>query len=214
MRLEEAVVLDIDETIVDTSTRRQAAWRIVLGFDIPLDDLEMHGSSSIAKRYGGSNYQSIYLKFWSILLCYEPEGFRLLELDKPIPYAVEVVSLWSRRYKIVYLTGRTSNMKSATIDELRSMGFPVDPTLIYMAPDLEQYLENPLGIRRTLLGKVIENYDVKMIVDDNPVFFDIYRDLGIPTRIGLLRPRFKIDDYRYASIIADSWRSLYSIVVV
>ncbi|MCS7112381.1 MAG: hypothetical protein RMJ00_04575 [Nitrososphaerota archaeon] len=214
MRLEEAVVLDIDETIVDTSTRRQAAWRIVLGLDIPLEELEIHGSTGIAKRYGGANYRSIYLKFWSILLCYEPEGFKLLELDRPIPYAVEVVSLWSRRYKTIYLTGRTVNMKSATLNELRSMGFPVDPTLLYMAPDLDRYLEDPLSIRRILLEEITENYDVKIIVDDNPAFFEVYRELGIPTRIGLLRPRFKVDDYRYASIIADSWYSLHNVAMV
>jgi len=212
MRLERAVVLDIDETIVDTSARRQAAWRIVLGLEIPLEELEMHGSSSIAKRYGGLNYQSVYLKFWSILLCYEPEGFKLLKLDKPQPYAVEVVSSWSRRYRIIYLTGRTVNMESATAEELRFMGFPVDPGSLYMAPDLKQYLENPEGVRRILLEEIIDRYDVEIIVDDNPIFFDIYRDLCIPTRIGILRPRFKIDDYRYASVIADNWRSLYSII--
>lgn len=214
MQSREAIVLDIDETIIDTSLRRQAAWRRVTGLDIPVSELEMYGSSYIARKYYGHNYHPIYLKFWSLLLCYDPDGFKLLEMDKPIPYAADMVSVWSRRYTIVYLTGRTINMRDATLDELRSMGFPTDPMMIYMAPDLEKYLENPTGIRRMLLERIIEEYRVKIIVDDNPVFFEIYRELGIPIRIGILRPRFKIEDYRYASIVADSWYSLYSIAAV
>ncbi len=84
----DAVVVDIDDTIVDTDLRRHAAWCRILGREIPLQEVESQSSREILRKYGFSD-RKIWEKFWMLTLCVEEGGGDLLELDKPIPHASE-----------------------------------------------------------------------------------------------------------------------------
>jgi len=51
----DAVVVDIDDTIVSTDRRRHVAWCKVLGREIPFQDVESSGSEEILRKYAVSS---------------------------------------------------------------------------------------------------------------------------------------------------------------
>lgn len=206
--MKSSIVVDIDETIVDTSERKRAAWKLVLGADVPIDVVEKNPSRKILGIYAPNRWD-LWLRFWRTLLCFREEGVKLLALDKAILGAAEVLNEWAGTHKIVYLTGRTENMKQLTLRELRELGFPVEDGEILMSPSLECFLNNPLETRRKLLLRTAEKSKVVKVVDDYPKYFRIYSELEIPERIALLRSkRYRESDYEGATRIIKGWPEL------
>jgi hypothetical protein len=210
----DAIVVDIDDTIIDTERRRYAAWCRVLGREIPRQEVESQGSLEILRKYAFSN-REVWEKFWMLTLCIEEGGADLIELDRPIPYASEVLQNWSKDYKLAYLTGRTENMRQLTLDELRKFGFPTRGT------DLEMFALNDwmnyssqssvVEIRSTLFSKILKRYNVIRVVDDYPGFFAAYRKHPVPDKVGLLRKkRFSPQDYlaNGATRVVENWKEL------
>jgi hypothetical protein len=210
----DAIVVDIDDTIIDTERRRYAAWCRVLGREIPRQEVESQGSLEILRKYAFSN-REVWEKFWMLTLCIEEGGADLIELDRPIPYASEVLQNWSKDYKLAYLTGRTENMRQLTLDELRKFGFPTHGT------DLEMFALNDwmnyssqssvVEIRSTLFSKILKRYNVIRVVDDYPGFFAAYRKHPVPDKVGLLRKkRFSPQDYlaNGATRVVENWKEL------
>lgn len=58
----DAVVVDIDDTVIDTERKRHTAWCQVLGREIPMEVTESSGSQDILKRYAFSD-RRIWEKF-------------------------------------------------------------------------------------------------------------------------------------------------------
>jgi hypothetical protein len=207
-RLKDSIVVDIDETLIDTSSRKRSAWKLVLGLEIPLEVIEENPSRKILSIYAPDRWD-IWLEFWRTLLCYREEGVGLLALDKAIPGAAEVLNKWAEAYKIVYITGRTENMRQLTLRELERLGFPTGDDEILMSPSLEDFLNNPMDVRRRLLLKAAEGSRIARVVDDYPKYFQIYSKLGIPDRIGLMRSRrYKESDYKGTTRVVKEWREL------
>ena len=213
--MKKACVVDIDETLINTDERRRKAWEITLKKSVPLDLVKRFSSKQILKRLApAENREELWFKFWRVLLCIDPEGLKLLKLDKPIPHAPETLSKWAKNLKIIYLTGRTSNMHRLTLKELERMGFPTKNIELVMANNLERYLENPVEERAKLFSTITKRYTVIRVVDDNPNFFPIYKKFDVPERIGLLRPeRYKPEDYiaKGATKIAKNWQEINKI---
>jgi FMN phosphatase YigB (HAD superfamily) len=69
----DAVVIDIDDTLIDTERRRHATWCKVLGREIPLQATETSGSREILRRYAFSDKRT-WEKFWLLALCVEEGG--------------------------------------------------------------------------------------------------------------------------------------------
>lgn len=208
--MDSSIVVDIDETIVDTSERKRAAWRLVLGINVPVEVIEKNPSRKVLSIYAPNRWD-IWLKFWRTLLCFRSEGTKLLALDKAILGAAEVLNKWAETHRIIYLTGRTENMKQLTLRELRKLGFPVEDGEILMSPSLEDFLNKPLGTRRELLLRAAEKSKVVKVVDDYPKYFRIYSEFRIPERIGLLRSkRYRESDYKGATRIIREWPELLS----
>lgn len=211
----DAVVVDIDDTIVDTERRRHAAWCRVLGREIPLQEVESQGSREILRKYGFSD-RNIWRKFWMLTLCVEEGGADLLELDRPIPYASEVLQKWSENYKVTYLTGRTKNMRQLTLDELRRFGFPTSGTELEMftITDWMNYFSlgsSVLETRSRIFSSILKRHKVIRVVDDYPGFFVAYREHPVPDKVGLLRKkRFSRQDYlaNGATRVVENWKQL------
>ena len=146
-------------------------------------------------------------------------GIGLAELDEPIPFASEVLQKWSKHYQLVCLTGRTENTRELTLDQLRKFGFPTDNIQLTMF-NLEDYERarglNPSGstlveTKSTLFSSISKQHDIVRVVDDYPGYFTIYRQFGVPERIGFLRPkRYSSQDYidRGATRVVESWKQL------
>lgn len=211
----DAVVVDIDDTLVSTDRRRHAAWCRVLGREISLEEVESQGSREILRRYAFSS-RNIWEKFWMLTLCVEEGGADLLELDKPVPHALEIIQRWKEKYKLVYITGRTENMRQLTIDELRRFGFPTHETELEMfaLKDWIQFFSSTASVVKTrskIFSSIFKRYNVVRVIDDFPGFFAAYREYTVPDKVGLLRKkRFSRQEYldNGATRVIEKWKQL------
>jgi len=218
-----SVVVDVDGTLINTERRMQGVWRELLGREVPMEAVETLGLGQIFKKFASSDQKAraneLRKRFWDILLCLENIGNELAELDEPIPFAAEVLQTWSKHCQLVYLTGRTENTRELTLDQLRKFGFPTDNTRLVMF-NLEDY-ERARGLnlsgstlveaKSRLFSSISKQYDVVRVVDDYPGYFTVYRQFGVPERIGFLRPkRYSPQQYidRGAAKVVESWKQL------
>lgn len=205
------VVVDIDDTLISTQKRVQAAWRLVLGRDIPLETVETHSSRQVLESYAPAD-QAVWRRFWNVLLCSEKSGLKLLDLDEPVPHASNVLQKWSKQTAIIYLTGRPEDTRELTLSELEKFGFPVetDRLMMFDAEDWDNFtsVESLTGARTRVFSLISKQYSIGKVIDDYPNFFKTYRQFNVPDRIGLLRPkRFSPQDYlnQGATRVVESW---------
>jgi len=218
-----SVVVDVDDTLINTERRIQGVWRELLGREVPMRAVETLGLGQIFEKFASSDQKAraneLRKKFWDIILCLENIGNELAELDEPIPFAAEVLQKWSKHCQLVYLTGRTENTRELTLDQLRKFGFPTDNIQLMMF-NLEDYARarglNPSGptqvdTKSKLFSSISKQYNVVRVVDDYPGYFPIYKQFDIPERIGLLRPKkYSLKQYidRGATRVVENWKQL------
>ena len=217
-----AIVLDIDDTLINPSRRMQAIWHEVLGSEVPLEAVESLGQEQILMTYL-SKEQRIFAtefqrRFWDLVLCLEEFGVKLLELDEPLPSAAEVVQGWSRDSDVLYVTGRTENTRKLTSDELEGFGFPMENARLFML-QVDDYArmrgESPTGPTLTeaksqLFAAVATKQKVARVVDDVPDYFQVYKQFEVPERIGFHIKRFSSVEYlkKGATRVIESWNDL------
>lgn len=158
-------------------------------------------------------------RFWDVVLCLDEGGVGLMGLHEAVPFAADVLQKWSKECRLVYLTGRTENMRELTLAELKRFGFPVDGIELLMF-SVEDYGRargvDPSGItlieaKRRLFASLAEQYNVVRVIDDYPGYFPIFKQFGVPDRVGLLLlKRYKPQQYieRGATRVVDSWKEL------
>ena len=210
-----AVVVDVDDTLIDTNRRRWAAWCHVLGRELPSEIVEGHRTREILRTYAPSD-NDVWKRFWKLLLCWENEGIRLLNLDTPFPYAAEVVRRWSEQFRVVYLTGRSKNMYDLTLEQLNKFGFPVENADLVMLSlnDWNKYLNakaSPIQLRSKLFSSVDARHEIIRVVDDIPSFFSIYKKFGVPERIAIQRQKiYSRQEYfsHGATKVIKNWKQL------
>ncbi len=217
-----AVVLDIDDTLINPSRRMQAIWHEVLGREVPLEAVKSLELEQVFMTYASAEQKtrasSFQRRFWDLVLCLDKLGVQLLELDEPMPFASDVVQKWSQKYGILYLTGRTENTRRLTINELAGFGFPIDDTSLFMV-QVADYArmrgENPTGPNLTdaksqVFSSVALKHKVVRVVDDFPDYFPIYKQSRVPDRIGLRTKRFPPEKYLKmgATRIIENWNDL------
>jgi len=208
------VVVDIDDTIINTQRRVQRVWSLILDHEIPQEIVEALSSRQILERFAASDREK-WNRFWSILLCSDEAGIGFLKLDEAIPFAADVLQKWSRQSEIVYFTGRPDSSRQLTLSELKRFGFPIDDTELMMfdPEDWENFTSvgSLVGARQRVFSHISEKYDVVKVIDDYPAFFNVYRQFNVPDRIGLLRPkRFSPQNYlsQGATRVVESWSQL------
>lgn len=217
-----SVIVDVDDTIIDTQRRIQAVWSHLLGGKIPLQAVQKLSTQQIFEKYASSDQKArvneLRKRFWDILLCSEKVGIELVKLDEPIPYAANALQKWSENCKVVYLTGRPETNRDLTLDQLKKFGFPTGNTQLVMY-DLEDYARAKgassgptlAEARLRLLTVMSKQHKFARVVDDYPGYFTIYRQFNIPDRIGLLRSeKFSTQDYinEGGTRVVESWKQL------
>ena len=208
------VIVDIDDTVIDTTRRMQAIWRELLGREVPIEAVESMGLRQIFEVYATpqqlESVREHQTRFFRLLLCEEELGFQFAQLDEAIPYAADTVNAWARDSHIVYLTGRTENTRKQTLEALRLHGFPSINADLFMVSAEDWHSGRAAEARRAMLSDVVNRYDVPRVVDDLPGYFTMYADVGIPDRIGLLKPMHPRDAYmeKGATRVVASWRVL------
>lgn len=209
------IVVDIDDTLVDTKKRTQGIWRHILGCDVSVEELESMNARQIFEKHATAEQKprirELQTEFQDTLLCRNKKGVELMALDEPIPHSAQVVREWRDSYVIIYLTGRLESLRDETLEELERFGFPLIDSDLVMFKD-EDWGKAALGEARTrLFSSVVENYDVLRVVDDFPGYFPTYRDFNVPERIGLLRSKhhtFKDFLDRGATKVVENWKQL------
>ena len=220
-----SVVVDIDDTLVNTDRRMQMVWRLVLGCDVPLEAAETLSLEQVFIKFASSEQKQraseFQRRFWGIVLCLDEAGVESLDLHEPFPFAAEVLRRWSKHSALVYLTGRTENMRQITLNELRKFGFPTENAELVMF-SLEDFARargvDPSGptlvdVKTRLLSAICKVHNVVRVVDDYPGYFPAYKQFNVPDRIGLLRSRrYAPQDYinRGATRVIKNWKELES----
>ena len=208
------VIVDIDDTVIDTTRRMQAIWRELLGREVPIEAVESMGLRQIFEVFATpqqlESVREHQTRFFRLLLCEEELGYQFAQLDEAIPYAADTVNAWARDSHIVYLTGRTENTRKQTLEALRLHGFPSINADLFMVSAEDWHSGKAAEARRDMLSEVVNRYDVPRVVDDYPGYFTMYTEVGIPDRIGLLKPMHPRDAYmeKGATRVVASWRVL------
>lgn len=211
-----SVVVDVDDTIVDTLRRTQGIWEEVLGREIPLRDVETLRAVEIFERHASPEQkvriEDLRRRFQDIQLCRNEVGVRMMGLDEPVPHAPDVLREWSRLCRLVYLTGRPEPLRGLTLGELERFGFPTEGTQLVMFDPEDWGSPSSLAEARSrLLSSLSGEHDVVRVVDDFPGYFPVYSRFGIPDRIGLLRSKlFSEQDFtsRGATRVVEGWEEL------
>lgn len=217
-----SIVVDVDDTLIDTVRRTQAVWHEILNREIPLEAVHTLNPQLIFEKYASTDQESrvheIQKRFWDITLCIEKVGVDLLKLEEPVPFAAETLQVWSKQCMLIYLTGRPETTRSSTLQRLREFGFPTNniELVMYRLGDYARARGEPNGptlieARHRLFSSVCKRHNVARVVDDYPGYFTIYKEFKIPERIGLLRSKlFSRQDYinRGATKVVKSWKQL------
>ena len=217
------VIVDIDDTLIDTSRRMHKLWTQLLDREIPEKAVENLSLEQIFMKFATkeqiSKVKEYQKRYWDLVLCLDKTGVESFKLHKPMPFAAEILQNWNKKAKLVYLTGRTENMRSSTLDELNRFRFPAKNTKLVMYKP-EDYArpkgENPAGptlidTRANLASKICESHNVVRVIDDYPSYFQVFKQLQIPDRIGFLRPKkYQTQQYldRGATKVIKSWKEL------
>ncbi len=216
-------VIDVDDTLIDTGQRMQEVWRLLLGRRIPIEAVETQSMEQIFMKFASQEQKSrikeFQRRFWDILLGLEEIGVESFELHKPITFAAEVLQGWSKNSSIVYLTGRTENTRSITLDELKRFGFPTKNTKLVMFKPKDYARpkgEDPSGptlieTKSKLCSDICKTSNVVRAIDDYPGYFPVFQRLEIPDRIGYLHSKkYKPQDYldRGATRVIKTWKEL------
>lgn len=218
-----SVVVDIDDTLINTERAVQGAWRELLGREIPMQDVETLNMAQIFQKYASATQKAhvdeFQKRFWDMLLCTEKVGIDLFKLHEPIPFAANALQTWSRKCTLVYLTGRPETTRNLTLNELKKFSFPTDNIQLTMF-NIEDYArargDDPSGptlveAKSRRFSLISRQHNVVRVVDDNPGYFPIFKQFGVPERIGLLRPkRYSPQQYvdRGATRVVESWEQL------
>ncbi len=208
------VIVDIDDTVLDTTRRMQAIWRELLGREVPAKAVETMGLRQIFEAYAApkqkENAGEHQTRFFRLLLCEEERGYDFVQLDEAIPYAADTVNAWAKHSHIVYLTGRTENTRNHTLEALRMHGFPSEDAELFMVSAEDWHSGRAVDARRASLSDLVDRHKVVRVVDDYPGYFPMYVDAGIPDRVGLLRPMHIKAAYmeKGATRVVDGWREL------
>ncbi len=210
-----SVIVDIDETLLDTRKRMQTIWEHVLGRRVPLEDIgSLNLRQTFEKHASGEQKErapELQKQFFGLLLCEDKEGVELARLDEPIPFAAEALRRWGEHCTIVYLTGRPETTRDLTTAALGRFGLPTEGVEIAMVT-LEDWRGGRINeARKALLTSISERHDVVRVVDDFPGYFTIYRELEIPDRIGLMfSEKYEPEDFieKGATRVVVSWEKL------
>jgi len=217
-----SVVVDVDDTLIDTTRRTQAVWHEILNGDVPLEAVHTLNAQQIFEKYASSDQKArvreIQRRFWDIILCVEKIGLALIKLEEPVPFAAETLQAWSKQCMLVYLTGRPETTRGSTLQQLAAFGLPTDNVelAMYRIGDYARARGEPTGptlveARHRLFSSICKRHTIATVVDDYPGYFTIYKEFKVPERIGLRRSKlFSQQDYleRGATKVIESWKQL------
>ena len=217
-----SIVVDIDDTLIETKYRLYGVWKSLLDSEVPMEDLETLSHGEVFMKHASDDQKQkmneFQQRFWDLLLCEDEMGYELAQLDRPIPHAGEVLRAWSLHSRIVYLTGRLEGTREFTLSQLEEFEFPIKNAalMMYQSSDFSQTRGLGTGptlveARARLFGEIAKTHQVTKVVDDYPGYFIIYKAQNVPERIGLnISKRYTVKQFmdEGATRVVRRWREL------
>jgi len=210
-----SVVIDIDDTLIDSNRRMKEIWHIVLGREVSLSAIGKLSLSDLFVKYASEEQKKSshehQRRFFELLLCEDEVGVEFVQLDEPIPSAAETLQAWSRHCIIVYLTGRPETQRELTMAQLERFGFPTENIEMAMLSLEDCHKGRFNEARQELLSSISQHHNIVRVVDDFPGYFTLYKQFDIRDRIGLLTSeRHSSQDFidKGATRVIESWEKI------
>jgi len=142
----DVVVFDLDGVLVNNNDRYVASLREIS------PDIESHEDLDRFRKD----------KFWKIFL-----SDKYIHLDKPVRSAIDMLNEARQQYKIVIITGRTSNMLDATLKQLKEFGISYDVLVMRREGDFtKDVLFKRMAIEKLNLNPVyIHDDSIDVVVE-------------------------------------------------
>jgi len=201
------ILVDIDDCIIDVSKRKAAIYSYLLNKKIKVNEVIGKRTSEFLREHVKEDLVEEYrVKFWEIALCLDEIGKKFLNLDRPVPYAKQVLKKLSKKYNIIYISNRIESMKDITIEELKKFDFP-SPTSVYHADD-STFL-NSLQVGRINVLSKLPKVKIFTVIDDLPENYIHYKQLNVNYIIGFLK-YIVLDKKKFyemgANFVIESWK--------
>ncbi|UCC34014.1 MAG: hypothetical protein JSW53_03170, partial [Candidatus Bathyarchaeota archaeon] len=78
------VIVDIDDTLINTRRRMHRVWNLLLNREVPTEAVETQGLEQIFMNFASKEQKSqvkeFQKRFWNILLCLDESGVESLKL--------------------------------------------------------------------------------------------------------------------------------------
>jgi phosphoglycolate phosphatase-like HAD superfamily hydrolase len=162
-----AVVIDLDNTLIDTAVRKHAILSEVLNKNIDVADVRLDFD---LKNFLGESSTENYKTFFSILE--SDQGIK--SHPAPLFDGAKAAVDWLRAqgHKVVIVTCRPASCKAETMKELQDHSISVGENELQMPPAQEN--GQPMGdqaatkFKQKVLEELAEDYDVIATVGDRP----------------------------------------------
>jgi len=215
----QAIVVDIDNTVIDTAIRKQSILISELKKDQQEVDIQTIRTDYMLNSIIGAGKTVDRQNFLSIIS--SENGIR----KHPAPVfdgTPEVLKkLSDEQIEIIYLTARPQILLEATLDELSNGGLPITKNNVRMLDDpcldtqeIPKLLQN---YKSSTLEDILERFDILALIGDRPEDFDAARVLNIPfilfkstlsdNEINEMQGLGHVGFY-----VASSWHSIHGIV--
>ena len=189
------VVFDIDDTILDVSQRYKDATRggILNKDGTPKRKRTLETPGKARKRANE--------------FLFTPDN---LGKDRLIPGALGLINtLMEQGHTIAYVTARNAKFRDVTRSQLEDKGFPLfkdntDMDLLFMKASAS---ENTAKYKAGVYSKLLSQYDVRMVFDDQPENLQMAASLGITGLYSTIRDytkyQVKSNPHAFYSSIVD-----------
>ncbi len=205
--MKKAVIIDIDDCILNLTKRKSAIFSYLLKRKITVSEVIGKRTVDVLRKYLPEDKISEYrFKFWEIALCINEVGKKFIDLDEPVPFSRYIIKKLSKKYEIFYITNRIESMKDITTYTLKKFNFPYYENNIH-ADDYTFY-KNENG-RKSIISKLPKEYEYLLVVDDLPENFQFYKEINVNEIIGFMKYIILDKKLFYengATLVIESWK--------
>lgn len=178
----QAVVIDIDNTIVDTAVRKHSILKEMFqqgDQTVELETIRTDYHLNTVLGEGETEERKAFLR----TLC-SSRGIR--EYSAPAFDGVvdALQALHDQGYVIILQTARPEEFREVTLEELKGLGIPFKDDLLYMAPDTilgeTDELKQEQLYKESVINKILKKYDVVTSIGDRPTDYQAAKSTYVP----------------------------------
>ncbi|MCD1293921.1 hypothetical protein CUJ83_02775 [Methanocella sp. CWC-04] len=196
----EAVILDIDNTVLSCDLRRALFCSEILGRHV--SEEEVRHDLYCSRLLSGKMQERYFNAFLST---------RLMSVDVPYPLAVDTIEvIRDRGVKIVYLSGRfksPADKEKITIEHMKRHDLYKDGDVAIFKPSSSVHDRD---FKKDAISSLKRKYDILWAMEDTPRNLRVFKDFGIfSVGITTSYPPIRFD---FADLVVDGWSELKKLI--